>query len=402
MPIYKYKALDYRRHSVYGKIVAISEDDAATRITHSGLTPVWLSDISNSLYNRLQLLLVRINNKDLVIFSRQFSLLVSSGVGIVESLTVIESQTDNFKLKHIISAVAHEVDGGSPLSTALQKAGRHSFSDFFVNVIHAGETSGQLSDVLGYLADEMEKDYDLGSKFRNAMIYPIIVMIGMVVVGFVMMLFVMPQLTDILQETGAQLPLSTRIVIWVVDFIKSYLVAILIVMAGIIYGLRLFSKTDFGKTRIDSVKLHLPVFGAIFSYIYLVRFCRSLGMLLKGGVSMTRGLEISGNIGSNRVYQKLVQKAVKVVSEGGSVSSVFLASHDIPKMIPEMMAIGEKTGNLSDVLEKISVFYSRELAAKLNNLSVLLEPLIMVVLAVGVGVLVSAIILPMYNIAGSF
>jgi len=252
------------------------------------------------------------------------------------------------------------------------------------------------------LADEMEKDYDLTSKFKSAMIYPTIVLVGLVGVGFIMMLFVMPQLTAILQETGAELPVATKIVIWAVDFLNKYIVGIIIFVVLFFVGFRLFIKSSFGRLKIDYFKLHIPVIGKLFSLVYLIRFCRAFSTLLRGGVSLTRSLEISGDIVRNKIYQNLITRTIEQINEGSSVSSVFITSHEIPKMIPQMMAIGEKTGNLDTVLEKISVFYGRELAAKLGNLGVIIEPLIMIILAVGVGIMAAAIILPMYNVATSF
>ncbi len=402
MPIYRYKAVNAKQHKSYGQVIAFNDNDAKYRINRLGLDPIWIVDATDSLYNRIWLWLNRVRGKDLVVFSRQFSLLISSNVGVVEALVTVQEQTANIKLKNIMSQVAFEVDAGMLLSEAMRKHGGRIFSNFFINVIHAGETSGKLDEVLNYLADEMEKDYDLTSKFKSAMIYPTIVLIGLVGVGFIMMLFVMPQLTAILQETGATLPWATRAVIWAVDFLQKYIVGILIFIVLFFLGLRFFMRSDFGRLKVDYFKLHVPVVGQLFRLVYLVRFCRSFSTLLRGGVNLTRSLEVSSDIVRNRIYQRLIADSIKEVNEGNSVSSVFMASREIPKMIPQMMSIGEKTGNLDTVLDKISVFYSRELSAKLNNLGVILEPLVMVILAIGVGIMVAAIILPMYNIATSF
>ncbi len=402
MPIYRYKAVNSQGKAIRGQVISYNEEAATHRVESLGVELVWLVDATNNIVNRFWLWLQRVKSRDLVVFSRQFSLLISSNVGMVEALATVQEQTENLKMRNILAEVTYEVDGGALLSDALHKKGGRIFSTFFTSVIHAGETSGKLDEVLNYLADEMEKDYDLTSKFKSAMIYPAIVLIGLVGVGFIMMLFVMPQLTAILEETGAQLPWSTRFVIWVVAFLNKYIVAIVIFIVAFFIAFRLFVKSEFGRMRVDYIKLHIPVIGKLFRLVYLIRFCRAFSTLLRGGVSITKSLEISGDIVRNKVYQKLITNTIEQVNEGSSVSSVFIASREIPKMVPQMMAIGEKTGNLDAVLEKISVFYGRELAAKLNNLGVILEPLIMMILAVGVGIMVAAIILPMYNVATSF
>jgi len=402
MPIYRYKAVNPAGKNVRGQVISYNDEAAERRLTSLGLEIVWIIDISNDIINHFLLWLQRVKSRDLVVFSRQFSLLISSNVGVVEALVTVQDQTENLKMKTILAEVTYEVDSGTLLSDALHKGGGKVFSAFFINVIHAGETSGKLDEVLNYLADEMEKDYDLTSKFKSAMIYPTIVLVGLVGVGFIMMLFVMPQLTAILQETGAELPVATKIVIWAVDFLNKYIVGIIIFVVLFFVGFRLFIKSSFGRLKIDYFKLHIPVIGKLFSLVYLIRFCRAFSTLLRGGVSLTRSLEISGDIVRNKIYQNLITRTIEQINEGSSVSSVFITSHEIPKMIPQMMAIGEKTGNLDTVLEKISVFYGRELAAKLGNLGVIIEPLIMIILAVGVGIMAAAIILPMYNVATSF
>lgn len=402
MPIYRYRAVNSLGKKISGQVISYSDEAAERRVESLGLEVLWIIDVTNNIFNRFWLWLQRIKSRDLVVFSRQFSLLISSNVGVVEALATVQDQTANLKLKSILAEVTYEVDSGALLSDALHRKGGKVFSPFFISVIHAGETSGKLDEVLNYLADEMEKDYDLTSKFKSAMIYPTIVLIGLVGVGFIMMLFVMPQLTAILEETGAQLPWATRAVIWAVDFLNKYFIGIIIFIISCFVAFKLFVRSDFGRFKVDYFKLHTPVIGKLFRLVYLIRFCRAFSTLLRGGVSITKSLEISGDIIRNRVYQKLIETTIDQVNEGSSVSSVFITSPEIPKMIPQMMAIGEKTGNLDNVLDKISIFYSRELAAKLNNLGVILEPLIMIILAIGVGIMVAAIILPMYNVATSF
>ena len=402
MAIFSYQAINFRGQRVKGKIVALNQGDAEKRLDNRGFRIQKLYDVSSGLGSRLAFLYERIHSRDLVVFSRQFSLLVSSDIGVVDALMTIVEQTENPRFQNIITEVAFEVNGGALLSDALKQKGSKIFSSFYVNVVAAGETSGKLDEVLSYLADEMEKDYDLVSKFKSAMIYPAVVLCGMVGVGFIMMYFVMPNLTAILEETGAPLPWATRVVITAVHFFQNYLWLIILFIVLAIFSFRVIMKTEVGRLQFDTIKLRLPVVGKMYKLVYLIRFCRSFGTLLRGGVTIIRSLEVSSDVVRNRFYQKLIEKTMKAVSEGDSVSTVFTTSSYIPRMIPQMMAIGERTGHLDSVLEKISEFYSRELSEKVNNLGVVLEPLVMIILGVGVAIMVAAIILPMYNIATSF
>lgn len=400
MPIFKYKAYDQDKKIIKSKMVAFNENDVYRKLSKRELTPIEIRDITDNLEEKINILLNRVAVKDLVIFSRQFAVMVSSNISLVESLTTIVDQTENMKLKMIISEVAYDVDSGSQLSDAL---GKHKvFSDFFVNVVKSGETSGKLDEVLNYMANEMEKDYDMSKKITGAFIYPAFVVAGLGAVGVIMMVYVLPQLTGIIVETGAELPMATKIVVWVSDFLRNYFVYIIAVIIGAGVGLRYFYKTEAGRFSIDSLKLRLPVFGSLFKTIYLIRFCRSLSTLLKGGVPLIKSLEVTLEIVSNDVFKRLIRETILSVNEGHPISYDFERSDAIPKMVPQMMTIGEKTGKLDDILDKITGFYAREVDNKLANLTTLLEPIIMVVMGVGVGIMVAAVIMPMYSVATSF
>ncbi len=348
----------------------------------------------NSILNRVKI-------KDIVIFSRQFSVMTSANVTVVQALKILIEQTSNVKLKIIISEIAFEVDAGSRLSDALAKR-PGIFSDFYVSVIRSGETSGRLDESLTYLANEMEKDYDMISKVRGAMIYPAFVLSGLLAVGIVMMVFVIPKLTSVLTESGTELPMATKILIGTSDFMSGYWWLIILIIVGIVSGVYYYNKTAKGSYLIDVIKLRVPIFGKLFQRIYLVRFTRSLNTLIVGGVTITEGLKISAEVVNNKVYRKLINETVKVVEDGNSISSVFIKSDEIPKMVSQMMSIGEQTGKLDLVLERISEFYSREVDNIIANLMALMEPVIMLLMGVAVAIMVAAVILPMYNMAGSY
>jgi type IV pilus assembly protein PilC len=399
MPIYKYDAVNSFGKKTNGLINAFNRRAASERLSEMGLKILSLKDKTDSLELKIQSIIRPVKVKDLVIFSRQFSVMISANLALVQALRIAAEQTVNVALKMVISEIAYEVDSGSTLSAALAKRPK-IFTPFYSNVVKSGETSGHLEDVLTYLADEMEKDYDMTSKIKGAMIYPSFVVVGLIAVGILMMVMVVPQLTDIMKETGATLPLTTRIVMAISNFLIGYWVLLIILIIGAAVLIRLFINTPGGKRTLDLIKLKLPVFGNLFQLIYIVRFTRSMNTLIIGGVTISRSLEVVADVVGNSVYKDLIDKSRKSIEEGSSLSKVFMESDVMPRMVPQMIVVGEKTGKLDLVFSKITDFYGREISNILNNLVALLEPSIMVVMGVAVGVMVAAVIMPMYNLAG--
>jgi len=401
MPIFKFIAEDSKGRTKKGTIVGLSDGEVASKLRKQDLNPIEVLNISDTLESKFTLFINPIKTKDLVIFARQFSVMISANVTVVESLLILIDQTNNLSLKNMVSEIAFEVDGGSFLSDAFAKR-PNIFSDFFVNIVRSGESSGKLDEVLDYLADEMEKNYDMVSKIKGAMIYPVFILTALVGVGVVLMLYVIPNLTSMLTETGMELPLSTRIVIATSKFLQSYIFLVIGFVVGIVFLVKMYLKTYTGKHNIDMLKLRMPIFGTLFKYIYLMRFTRSLSTLLKGGVTITRALEITAEVVGNTIYRELILETLESINDGNPLSTVMENSKDVPKMVPQMIAVGEKTGKIDLVLDRITGFYTRESSNMLDNLSKLMEPLIMVIMGVGVGIMVAAIILPMYQMASQF
>lgn len=401
MAIFRYKATDKSGHKKNGQVVGLSEADASMRLKKKDLTPISLVNITHTLDMRFLMMIAPIKVKDLAIFTRQFSVMISANVPVVESLVILVDQTENISLKNLISEIGFEVDSGSFLSEAFSKRPK-IFSEFFINIVRSGETSGKLDEVLNYLADEMEQNYDMVAKIKGAMIYPVFVTAGLIGVGIVLMIYVIPNLTAILTETNAVLPFSTRVVIGASNFFKNYLWLVGLIIIAIWVAMHFYLKTYFGKRQMDVVKLRMPIFGKLFKYIYLMRFTRSLSTLLKGGVTITKSLEITADVIGNIIYRELIIETLNAINDGNPVSMVMENSSYIPKMVPQMIAVGERTGKLDSVLDRITTFYSRDTANMLDNLSKLMEPIIMVIMGVGVGIMVAAVIMPMYNMASQF
>ena len=379
----------------------MSEGEVTVKLNKQELSVVSLADVTNTPLSKFSRLIAPVKTKDLVIFSRQFAVMISANVPVVESLLILIDQTNNISLKNMIADIAFEVEGGAFLSDAFAKRPK-IFSEFFVNIIRSGETSGKLDEVLSYLADEMEKSYDMASKVKGAMIYPVFIICALFGVGIVLMVYVIPNLTSILTETGAELPMSTRAVISISNFLRNYSVLIILAVIAIVVAVKLYLKTYQGKRNFDIMKLQMPIFGKLFKYIYLMRFSRSLSTLLKGGVTITRSLEIVADVVGNVIYKELILATLESINDGNPFSTVFESSKYVPKMVPQMISVGEKTGKIDSVLDRVTDFYSRESGNMLDNLSKLMEPLIMVLMGAGVGVMVAAVLLPMYNLASQF
>lgn len=401
MPIYQYRAESKNGKVKTGKIVGLNEREIEFKLRKQELNLINLREASQSPMVKLSMMLQRVRPKDLVIFSRQFSVMVSANMPVVESLMILVDQTNNFPLKSIIADIALDVDSGALLSDAFAKRPK-IFSEFFVNIIKSGETSGKLDEVLNYLADEMEKNYDMVSKIRGAMIYPLFIICGLIGVGIILMIYVIPNLTAILTETDIALPWSTRAVIGLSDFLRNFSWLVILIIAAAIFLIRLYLKTTGGRRNFDLLKIKLPIFGKLFKHIYLMRFTRSLSTLLKGGVTITKSLEITADVVRNEIYRELIMQTLQSIKDGNPLATVFDSSPYVPKMVPQMISVGERSGKMEVVLDKISDFYTRESTNMLNSLSTIMEPLIMVVMGIGVAIMVAAVLLPMYNLGQQF
>lgn len=398
MPLFKYKIIDQLKNTKSGLVEANNEEAAVEALKERGYSVLSIFPEHEGIKRFYIPFVDGVSMKDIVIFSRQFAVMISANVVVVQALRILVDQTENMKLKMIVSEIADEVDSGYRLSDALAKRPQ-IFSGFYVSVVRSGETSGKLDEVLEYLANELEKDYDLTTKIRGAMIYPAFVLSGLVVVAFVMMIYVVPKLTMILQESKVDLPVSTKILIAASNFASAYWWIVLIAVLASLAVWRSVLRIPKYKAAQDRLVLLLPIFGPLFQKIYLVRFARTMNTLIVGGVTIVDSLKVSAEVAGNIIYRDLVEATISEVEEGNSISVVFAQSPFMPKMVTQMIGVGEKTGKLDVVLDRIVRFYSREIDNTVANLMTLLEPIVMVVMGVAVGIMVAAVILPMYNLA---
>jgi type II secretory pathway component PulF len=346
-------------------------------------------------------LLNRVRTKDLVIFTRQLATLVDADVPFVDSLTTLADQTENPAFRKMLNQITQEVEAGSSFSRALTSHKR-VFSDFFISLVRSGEASGKLHDVLLYLADHLERNQELKSKTKGALAYPIFVLVALVGVTIFLMSTVVPQLLSILKDAGVEeLPITTRILLAVSTFMQQYVwlvvVGFLALIGGAVYGIR----TPAGRAGFDRVLLAIPTIGGVARQLYIARVAESLSTLIKSGVPILEAIEISSEIVGNAVYRDILLRAREAVSSGGTISSVFLNSEYIPPMVAQMLAIGEKTGKIDFMLQHMSKFYKTQAETTMQSLSTLLEPILVLIIGVGVAILVASILLPIYNLVGA-
>ena len=403
MAIFNYKAKDKAAHTIKGKVEAVNEQIAANILKEKNL---YIIKISRRRYfyffdKLFEKFFSRIKIKDEVVFFKQLSVLISANIPLVQALYILAKQTSKKNLRSIILDVADDVEGGNRLSESFAKY-PYVFNSFIVSMIRSGETSGKLEEVLIYLANQQEQDYDMMSKIRGAMIYPAFVFFMLIVVGLVVMIFVIPKLTAIFVESDAKLPLATMVLINVSNFLVRFWWLVIFILLVISVFFQICIKIPAGRRQFDILKLKLPVLGLLLRRIYLVRFARSFATLLTGGVVLTRALEVSRDVVGNIIYKDLLTETIKEVEDGNPLATVFSKSPYVPLMFSQMVSVGEEAGQLDSVLVKITDFYTKEVESLVRNLLALLEPVIIIFMGIAVAILVSAVILPIYNLASQF
>lgn len=401
MQFFDYKARDPQGRLLEGVVEAPSLDVAEGLLRERDIIVLSLRQGRKKvLFQGTLSFLNRVPFRDVVIFARQLAVMISAGIPIVRALRVLSKQVSNTTFQIIIEDIAEDVDGGAKFSMTLARYPQ-IFDNFFVNMIRSGETTGRLDETLNYLADQKEKDYDLRAKVRGAMIYPAFIVFAMFLVGILMMVFVIPNLTKVLIEAGVELPIMTRILIGTSDATVNYWWLMLIIAAILFTLYRMAYRNERGRYVLDGIKLRIPIVGKLFQKIYLTRLTRSLSTLILSGVPIIPSLEIVGELVGNEVYRKLTLDTIKEVEDGKSIATLFAKHASVPMMLSQMMSIGEQSGRLDQIMGKLAEFYNREVENSVANLVALIEPLVILVLGAGVGLMIIAILLPMYQVTST-
>ncbi len=382
-----------------GVVEAQSLSSAADVLRSQGLVIIELHEVGHD-QEPIFSMMTKVKSDDVVNFTRQLSTMISAGLPLTNALSILQVQTSPVLAKKIAD-ILKTIEGGSTLADAMA-VHTDAFSKVYIALIRAGEAAGVLDTILARLADNMEKQREFRAKTKGALIYPMIVLIGMVGVAMVMMVMVLPKLSVMYQDFGAKLPAITQALMNVSNFVSKawYLVIVMVVMLG--YGWRTFRRTKIGLLQTDSWMLKLPVFGKIKMMTGMTEFARTLALLLSAGVSLVEALKIVREVMDNEVYGQALDKVVSDVEKGNALA-ISLARHEsFPLIISQMSSVGEQTGKLDEILNRLANYFETESEHAIKNLSTAMEPIIMIILGVGVTFLILAIVVPIYNLTSAF
>jgi type IV pilus assembly protein PilC len=394
---YTYRVRDRRGALVNGEIVADNRDLVLAKLREMEFVPIEIKVKRQGLQRELSLRPGRVKLKALAVFSRQFATMVNSGLPLLRSLSILEEQTDSKELTKILTAVRADIERGDSLSDALAKHPK-AFNTMFVSMCRAGETSGTLDSVLLRIADTIEKELTLRQKIKSAMTYPIVVLSLVVLILIAMLVFVVPTFKDLYTTLGGTLPLPTRMLLGISDAVRRFFPLFILAFVGLGFAFRAWKKTDRGRARWDRFKLKMPIMGTLFHKTALARFARTLGVLTRSGVPILQSLDIVAETVNNRVVADAVHDVQGAVKGGESIAGP-LSRHEVfPPMVVQMMAVGEETGALDTMLEKIADFYDSEIEAAVDSLTSLIEPIMIAVVGGTVGLIVISLYLPLFKI----
>ncbi len=391
----------YRARTADGKLVkgtlrAASQERAIVLLRSHNLNPIEVvAGEEPSFLNRT--IGNSVGTKDLILFFRQSASMISAGVPILQALQALVKQVTKTKFKRIIEDMVYDVEAGESLSIAMSKH-EGTFSPFVLGVVRTGEASGRLSTSLATVGDHLEQDYNFTRRVRAAMIYPIFLLIVVVVLALLMFTFVLPQLVALFADAGVQLPLPTRILIAVTNFFSHYWILITALVLVLGFLLRSYLKTPEGRYNVSTLVLRLPIIRRLFQKIYLARLTSVLHTLFTSDVPALESFELAKEAVGNRVFQRIMDDTIKAIKDGASISLVWQHESNIPPMLTTMVAVGEKSGEVGSAFNQASVFFRRDVDSILDSITVLLEPVMILIMGVGVGVVVGAILLPIYNL----
>ncbi|TSC61789.1 MAG: Uncharacterized protein Greene041614_886 [Parcubacteria group bacterium Greene0416_14] len=397
--LFKYTSINDRGEQKTGSIEALNKDVAISALQRRGLiiSSVVEAEKGSFLENRITFF-ERIKNKDIVILSRQISTLFDAKVSALRVFRLLSGEAERPALRKVLSEVADDLQGGSSISKALAQH-PDAFSIFYSNMVKAGEESGKLDETFLYLADYLDRVYETTSKVRSAMVYPAFIIITFVGVMILMLTTVIPNLSAILIESGQEVPLYTKVVLALSAFVVNYgIFFLIVVIIGCLFAWR-YGLTEKGALAIDRTKLHIPIIGKLFMTLYLSRIADNMNTMLSAGIPMLHSIEITASVIDNKVYEHILLEAAKGIKGGSSMSDALSKYEEIPGILIAMIRVGEETGELGHILKILATFYEREVRNAVDALVSLIEPLLIIMLGLGVGFLLAAVLIPIYDIA---
>lgn len=400
--LFSYKAADQKNIIREGTVDAGTMEAAMRTVEQRGYRVISVTPLNEkkTLFDVEFTFFQRVSNKEVVILSRQIATLFEAQVSALRVFRLLASEAENPMLQRVMNTVSDDIQGGSTISRALS---RHPdvFSAFYVSMVKSGEESGTLDKTFMYLADYLDRMYQVVSKAKNALIYPAFVIGIFFIVMGLMLTVVIPKITVILVESGQEIPFYTKVVIFLSDILRNYIgvVAIVVALAGVLIWQ--FKKTETGQRTLDELKLSVPYIGSLYEKLYLTRICDNLSTMLASGVSMVQALEVTAEVVDNAVFKEIIESTLIDVKGGKSFADAISEYPEVPSVLSQMSKVGEETGNLGNILSTLSNFYSREVNNAVDTLINLIEPLMIVVLGLGVGALLASVLIPIYNITSA-
>jgi type IV pilus assembly protein PilC len=400
MPIFTYVGKSKKGRVLKGELEAADERIARVQLKRKNIEVTKLKQKPKDIFGSISFMQPKVTKKDLVIFTRQFSTMIDAGLPLVQGLNILAEQMENKTFKGMLKQVTKDVEGGSTLADALNKHPK-VFDALYVNLVAAGEVGGILDTILQRLAAYIEKAEKLKSKVKGAMVYPIAVLIIGVLVMAVIMVFVIPVFQEMFSSFGKGLPALTQLVIDISNFTKGNIHFMIIGLIALIWGFRRYRGTSSGRRVIDIALLKMPIFGELIRKVAVARFTRTLGTMISSGVPILDALEITAKTSGNTVVEQVIYEARTSIAEGQTIADPLSESNIFPGMVTQMISVGESTGALDAMLEKIANFYDDEVDAAVSALTALMEPLMMMLLAGALGPIIIAMYLPIFSMAAA-
>ena len=404
--LFTYTAIDSTNIQREGTVEAPTVDAAIAAVQKRGYTLISIDEVAAKkglagLFNVRFAFLPSISNKEIVIFSRQIATLFQAQVSPLRIFSLLSAESDNKELQIVLNEIVNDLQAGSSIARALASHPQ-VFSSFYVNLVRAGEESGSLERSFDYLADYLDRQYEVVSKARNALIYPAFVVGVFILVMSLMLTLVIPNIAKILTESGQELPIYTKIVIGLSSFLVNYIGVILVLLAlGGAFFWR-FSRTAVGRRTIDEFVLSIPYLGDLQQKLLLTRICDNMSTMLTSGITIVQALEVTADVVDNTVYKEIILSSLAEVKGGRSFADSIGEYKEIPGVLAQMAKVGEETGSLGTILTTLSNFYRREVNNAVDTLIGLIEPIMIVMLGLGVGVLLAAVLFPIYSLTSSF
>lgn len=400
--LFNYTAVDDKGNPAKGSIDAISQDVAILSLQRRGLVISSIAEAGKggSFLERDFTFFERVSTKDVVVLSRQLATLFEAQVSALRVFRLLAAESENKLLARSLTEIADDLQAGSAISKALSKHPK-VFDDFYVNMVRSGEESGKLDEVFVFLAEHLDRSYEVNAKARNALIYPAFVVFTFVTVMVLMLTVVIPKISAIITDSGQEVPIYTKIVIGMSRIMTDYGVFALaaVIIAG--FFAWKFFKTPAGKLALDDAKIKIPFVKALYQKLYLSRISENMNTMLQSGIPMVRAIELTSGVVDNEVYRKVLDDATEDVKGGKSLSDSLDGKNIIPGIMIQMIKVGEESGELGKILKTLSVFYSREVVNAVDTLVDMIEPAMIVLLGLGVGFLLASVLIPIYNISSN-